>query len=64
MEETKIGFIGAGNMAQATVKGLLSSGLCACTSLHALIFCFSKMQENHLQFLRQPLRKRHNPTRK
>ena len=31
MEGTKVGFIGAGNMAQAVVKGLLLSGLYAHT---------------------------------
>lgn len=39
MELTKIGFIGAGNMAQAVVKGLQSSGNMRrrCTFIHVLL---------------------------
>ena len=41
MEGTKIGFIGAGNMAQAVVKGLLSSGINIGTLTMLLPTCYS-----------------------
>ena len=61
-ESTKIGFIGAGNMAQAVVKGLQSSGINIEDTV--CLYARRRIQEKILLFRLQPLRKHRHRIRK